>query len=376
LQLNKTKIIFSVTNDLSYDQRMQRICSSLAANNIDVELVGRNLPHSKPLNMTYNFKQTRLSCRFNKGKLFYLEYNIRLLFYLLKQQATAFCAIDLDTLFASGMANIFKQNTLIFDAHEHFTEVPEVTNRKITQWIWNTIGKIFIPRAKLCYTVGPQLANMLGEIYENKFEVIMNVPVLVNEVNLVDKVDRLSDKNNSHIFYQGALNESRGLEQAILAMHQVENIQLWLAGEGDLSQQLRDLVAKEKLENKVIFLGFIKPENLKELTANAKIGLNLLEPNGLSYYYSLANKYFDYLQAGVPCICANFPEYIAINNKYHCNVLVDCNVDLIANTINELLQNKILYDELKTNSLQASKNYNWNIEEQKLVNLYNRLFNK
>lgn len=361
---------------MSYDQRMQRICLSLVAANYEVELVGRNFPNSKPLNLNYNFKQIRLTCKINKGKLFYLEYNIRLFFYLLTHKSSAFCAIDLDTLFAVGLVSVLKQKTLIFDSHEHFTEVPEVTNRKVTQWIWNTIGKIFIPSAKLCYTVGPQLANILGGIYENKFEVIMNVPVLVDEVNLVDKVDRLSDKNNSYIFYQGALNESRGLEQAILAMHQVENVQLWLAGEGDLSIQLRELVMKEKLQNKVIFLGYIKPENLKSLTMNAKIGLNLLAPNGLSYYYSLANKYFDYMQAGVPSICANFPEYIAINNKYHCSLLVDCNIDLIAQSINELLQNKILYETLKNNSLKASKNFNWSLEEQKLIGLFKHLFNK
>jgi glycosyltransferase involved in cell wall biosynthesis len=370
LQLNKTKIIFCVTNDLSYDQRMQRICSSLAVN-YDVELVGRNLPNSKPLNLNYNFKQTRLTCKFNKGKFFYLEYNVRLFLYLLKQYSTAFCAIDLDTLFAVGLVSVLKQKTLVFDAHEHFTEVPEVTNRKVTQWIWNVIGKIFIPRSKLCYTVGPQLAYILGENYENKFEVIMNVPTLFDKVEKDDKVGRES----SYIFYQGALNESRGLEQAILAMHQVENLQLWLAGEGDLSEQLRELVVKEKLQNKVIFLGYIQPENLKKLTMNAKIGLNLLAPNGLSYYYSLANKYFDYMQAGVPCICANFPEYIAINNMYHCSMLVNCNVDLIAQSINELLQNNILYETLKNNSLQASNYFNWSIEEQKLIGLYNHLFN-
>ena len=356
---------------MSYDQRMQRICLSLAAANYDVELVGRNLPNSKPMNLNYNFKQTRLTCKFNKGKMFYLEYNVRLFIYLLKQYTTAFCAIDLDTLFAVGLVSVLKQKTLVFDSHEHFTEVPEVTNRKVTQWIWNTIGKIFIPNAKLCYTVGPQLANILGGIYENKFEVIMNVPTLVDKVDGVDKFD----KDISYIFYQGALNESRGLEQAILAMHQVENLQLWLAGEGDLSIQLRELVVKEKLQNKVIFLGYIQPENLKSLTLNAKIGLNLLAPNGLSYYYSLANKFFDYMQAGVPCICANFPEYIAINNKYHCSVLVDCNIDLIAQSINELLQNNTLYETLKNNSLKASKNFNWSLEEQKLIGLYKHLFN-
>ena len=363
---------------MSYDQRMQRICSSLATANYEVELVGRNLPNSKPLNLNHNFKQTRLTCKFNKGKLFYLEYNVRLFMYLLKQYTTAFCAIDLDTLFAVGLVSVLKQKTLIFDAHEHFTEVPEVTNRKVTQWIWNTIGKIFIPSAKLCYTVGPKLAIILGEIYENKFEVIMNVPALADGVDKVDKVDEVNgvDKDISYIFYQGALNESRGLEQAILAMHQVDNIQLWLAGEGDLSEQLRELVVKEKLQNKVIFLGYIQPENLKSITLNAKIGLNLLAPNGLSYYYSLANKYFDYMQAGVPCICANFPEYIAINNKYHCSVLIDCNIDLIAQSINELLQNNTLYETLKNNSLKASKNFNWSLEEQKLIGLYKHLFNK
>jgi glycosyltransferase involved in cell wall biosynthesis len=56
-------------------------------------------------------------------------------------------------------------------------------------------------------------------------------------------------------------------------------------------------------------------------------------------------------------------------------MLVDCNIDLIAQSINELLQNKILYETLKNNSLKASKNFNWSKEEQKLIGLYKHLFN-
>lgn len=339
---------------------MQRICSSIANAGYEVELVGRNLPNSKPLNTLFNFKQTRLNCWFNKGKFFYLEYNLRLLFYLISQSCYAICAIDLDTLLACGIATMVKNNKLIFDAHEHFTEVPEVTNRKITKAIWHKIGKLFIPKAQLCYTVGPQLANILGQVYSNQFEVIMNVPHEVNE---------------EYILYQGALNKSRGLAQSILAMHQVENIKLMIAGEGDLSGELRELVSKEKLQNKVQFLGFIQPNELKKITANAKLGLNLLEPNGLSYYYSLANKYFDYMQAGVPCICANFPEYIAINNIYNCSVLIDCEINSIANAINNLLSNNEQYNLLSKNCIQASANFNWNLEEQKLFNFYKNIMN-
>jgi glycosyltransferase involved in cell wall biosynthesis len=376
LQLKNKKIIFTVTNDLSYDQRMQRICSSLSNAGYEVELVGRKLLHSKPLRTDFNFKQTRLTCKINKGKLFYMEFNLRLLWYLLRQKTNAICAIDLDTILACGITATLNNNTLVFDAHEHFTEVPEVTNRKITKTIWHLIGKIFVPKAKLCYTVGPQLAKLLGTIYKNKFKVIMNVPVLVDAVERVDKVDAVNEvdgENPGYILYQGALNKSRGLEQGILAMHQVENIKLLIAGEGDLSSELRELVVKEKLENKVQFLGFVQPADLKQLTVNAKVGLNLLEPNGLSYYYSLANKFFDYMQAGVPCVCANFPEYKAINEKYHCSVLIDCEVNEIANSINELLSNQITYQTLSKNCILASQNFNWAIEDAKLLNFYKQI---
>lgn len=363
---------------------MQRICSSLANAGYEVELVGRKLLHSKPLRTDFNFKQIRLTCKINKGKFFYIEYNLRLLWYLLRQKTDAICAIDLDTILACGISATLNNNTLVFDAHEHFTEVPEVTNRKITKTIWHLIGKIFVPKAKLCYTVGPQLAKLLGTIYQNQFEVIMNVPVLVdavagvdkvngvNEVDSVNNVDKVEGENG-YILYQGALNKSRGLEQSILAMHQVENIKLLIAGEGDLSKELRELVVKEKLENKVQFLGFVQPADLKQLTVNAKVGLNLLEPNGLSYYYSLANKFFDYMQAGVPCICANFPEYEVIHEKYNCSILIDCGTDVIAASINSLLEDKNAYQTLSNNCVLAANYFNWNIEEAKLVAHYQQI---
>jgi hypothetical protein len=90
------KIIFTVTNDLNHDQRMIRICTALAAN-YDVHLIGRVLPHSKPI-VNQSFTQHRLNVWFQKGKLFYAEYNIRLFFFLLKKQFDMVCGIDLDTI--------------------------------------------------------------------------------------------------------------------------------------------------------------------------------------------------------------------------------------------------------------------------------------
>ncbi|HYM93602.1 MAG TPA: hypothetical protein VET23_05635, partial [Chitinophagaceae bacterium] len=76
------RIYLTVTNDLSYDQRMQRICTSLSNNGYLVTLVGLKLHHSIPLK-NETFRQKRIHCRFRKGKWFYREYNIRLFFFLL-----------------------------------------------------------------------------------------------------------------------------------------------------------------------------------------------------------------------------------------------------------------------------------------------------
>ena len=80
----KKRILFTVTTDLTYDQRMIRICTSLAEAGFDVTLVGRKLSRSLPLTQEL-FKQRRINCIFKKGKLFYIEYNTRLFLFTISK---------------------------------------------------------------------------------------------------------------------------------------------------------------------------------------------------------------------------------------------------------------------------------------------------
>ncbi|RYD93852.1 MAG: hypothetical protein EOP50_10450 [Sphingobacteriales bacterium] len=122
------RLILTVTNDLTYDQRMQRICSTLGGAGYDVTLVGRRLPGSLPLR-DRNFRQKRLRCLVNKGPLFYAEYNLRLFFYLLFQRFDGVCAADLDTSVPAFLAAYLNGAARIYDAHELFTEMKEVRTR-------------------------------------------------------------------------------------------------------------------------------------------------------------------------------------------------------------------------------------------------------
>lgn len=367
------KIILTVTNDLSYDQRMMRICESLSAAGYKVELVGRlrktslSLPE-KP------YHQTRLNCRFEKGKLFYLEYNLRLLFYLLFQRFDALCAIDLDTILPCLWASQWHRKPCVYDAHEYFTEVPEVVRRPRIRKVWEHVANYAVPRMKLCYTVGDGLAEQLSERYKVPFHSIRNMPV--RNAGAIDSPTELRfGVGEKIILYQGALNEGRGLEVAIEAMQGVEGAVLWLVGEGDLSDALRMQVARLGLSQKVHFLGYVPPSDLPAITAKAWIGLNLLENRGLSYYYSLANKAFDYIQAGLPSVQMDFPEYHRLNEEWQVfEVIAELEVQLLQQALRKLLEDSAHCQKLHENCLKAAPNLTWEKESEKLLALYKALF--
>lgn len=358
------QILCTVTNDLTYDQRMIRICTSLTNAGYRVQLVGRKRQNSKPLTRQ-PFEQKRFNCWLEKGKLFYLEYNIRLLFYLLFIKYDIVCSVDLDTILPGLIISRLKRKKCIYDAHEYFTETPEVVRRPVVKRVWEWVAAFAIPRVDAAYTVGEGLATLFEKRYKKAFDVIRNMPFYQ---------DAIAKPDQNIILYQGVLNEGRGLEQVILAMQTIENATLWLAGEGDLSTVLRKQVADLQLESKVKFLGYLPPVELQKVTLQAKIGLNLLENRGLSYYYSLANKAFDYIQAGIPSIQMNFPEYQQLNKRYETFILInDQDIDTLKNAIQELVKNPILYDELHDNCLKARQMLIWEKEEVKLSSIYKNI---
>ncbi len=369
--MKKKKIIFTVINDLTYDQRMIRICKSLVTKNYEVLLVGRKLPHSKPLT-TQPFQQKRLYCFFQKGKFFYLEYNLRLFFFLFLNKFDGVCAIDLDTILPAFYISRWKGKKMIYDAHEYFTEVPEVVRRPQVKSIWERVGNLTVPNIQHCYTVGNSLAEILKEKYKTHFEVIRNVPVLSKE-EIIKSPKYTSSK--PILLYQGALNEGRGLEEMLEAMTVLDEVEFWLAGEGDLSDFLRKKTIQLQIENRVKFLGYLLPEELKELTPHVHIGINFLKNTSLNYYYSLANKTFDYVNAGVPAIHMNFPEYKKLINEFEVGILIDdLEKETIATAVNTLLQKEDFYKKIKNNCQQAKVEWNWEKEEKKLIAFYDDLF--
>ena len=360
-------LVFTVTNDLTYDQRMIRICHSLAMAGFGICLIGRKLKDSPPLGQQ-SFKQKRLNCFFTKGKLFYLEFNFRLFVFLLFRRMDCICAIDLDTILPCYLVSRLRGIQRVYDAHELFCEMQEIVERPVIYKTWKWLEKKTVPKFQYGYTVNQPIAEEFRQMYGVNYEVIRNASVLQPLV--------IPDKKQKYILYQGSVNKGRSFETLIPAMKLV-NAPLIICGDGNFLDQAKKLVAGHGLEKKIFFKGKLDPETLRSYTVNAWVGVTLFENHGLSNYFSLANRFFDYLHAGIPQVCVNYPVYHDLNNNRPFAVLIDdLAPDTIASAINSLFDDEQLYHSLQENCLLVRQQLNWQQEEKKLISFYNQIMNK
>lgn len=343
---------------------MQRICTSIRNAGYDVTLIGRELSYSKPLNPK-SFNQIRWKMVFNKGKLFYLFYNLRLLIHYLTNKYHIIVANDLDTMAAGFLASKIKRVPLVYDAHEYFPQLPEVVHRPFTHWVWQTLEKITVPQTKYCYTINQSYANIFKEKYDKDFLIFRNIAQF--------KESEIPEKKEKFILYQGAVNVGRGIEQMIEAM-QFLDYKLVICGRGDVFEKCQQLAKQFQVENKVEFKGFIPPEELRKITLQASLGFTFFTNDGDSYYYSLANRFFDYFHNGVPQLCMNYPEYAAINKQYKVAHLVgDLSIPKIVEAVKAVMGNEDYYNELSQNCLTARTKINWQNEAKRLVEFYDEI---
>ena len=139
--------------------------------------------------------------------------------------------------------------------------------------------------------------------------------------------------------------------------------------------KIKKLIIKKKLQHKILLKGKVSPKDLHLITQQARVGINLVEPVGLNQVYSLANKFFDYIQAGIPQVTMNFPEYKKINDSFEVAVLLNTiDAQEISFAVNLLLNNTVVYNKVKYNCKTAREIYNWQQEEIKLILFYKNVF--
>ena len=362
--------VVSVINDLVTDNRVNKSCLTLMECGYDVVLIGRELPSSLPIK-NWPFATERMRLLFLKGPLFYFFFNFRLFFKLLFKKADLLFANDLDTLLPNYWVSKIKSIPLIYDSHELFCEVPELLNAPFKQKIWLKVEKSIVPKLKSCITVNDSIAKIFEEKYKVKFQAIRNIPAAVENFKPLSKEQLGLPLDKKIILLQGAgINIDRGAEELVDAMKFVDNAFLLIIGGGDCWDILQKKVTDQDLWKKIALIEKMPKLQLMSYTFNADLGISIDKNTNLNYYYSLPNKIFDYLQAGVPILATHLPEIEKIITAYKTGIFIeDHQPETIANAIEKILSSEQMLLEYKQNTKIAARELNWEKEKQKLISI-------
>ncbi|RLJ90665.1 glycosyltransferase family 4 protein [Planococcus citreus] len=264
-----------------------------------------------------------------------------------------------------------KGKTIIYDIHE---DLPRALLSK--KWITPLIRK--------------PLANLL-EIYENnsakKFDYLITATPFITErfirinsnttnINnypLLKELQSTSDKEQrfkrKQVCYVGGLGSIRGSNQLLEAANFINGT---IQVAGPLSP--KELEDKLNVHGSFNYLGNISREEVKELLSASMAGIVtfLPEPNHIN---AQPNKMFEYMSAGIPVICSNFPLWRSIIERHNCGICVDPESPKdISSAINYLFENPEIAKKMGENGRRAVEGeYNWERESQKLISIYQKI---
>lgn len=370
------RAIVCVTNDLCTDQRVHKTCIALEKCGYQVTLYGRLLQHSFPLSRKYTTLRKRHI--FNRGPLFYAEYNLRLFLFLLLQRPQLIWANDLDTLSAAFLASKIANTSLMYDTHEYFTETPELVKRPLVQKCWELIEKSMFSKIPCILTVNQSIATLYQQKYRKQIHVIRNIPETIVLETSPTKTDLQLPLDKKILIIQGAgINIDRGAEEACKAMFYLENCVLLIIGNGDVIPELKKWVDLNHLHHKILFRDRMDFKSLRAYTQLADLGLAIDKDTNINYRYSLPNKLFDYLHAHIPVLYSGLPELKNILETFDAGYQITSHDPAhLAQVIQHVFSNPAEYDMKKKNAIRAGRELNWEDEEKKLITIISTTSNE
>ncbi len=300
----------------------------------------------------------------------YFEFIVR--FLIGSPQAEIIHCHDLGTLPIGVLAKIFWKNKpiIIYDAHEY--EIGRSNLSFLTKKINFLVEKSLIRYASKIITVSSSIAKEYKKSYNfiKKPYIILNCPTYkdVKNNNLLRNELGIS-KDKTIFLYQGGLSKGRGIEVLLDAFQQIQNDQdvIVFMGYGPLENKIQTIA---KTAKNIFFKPAVSQKILLNYTASADYGIIFYENNCLNHKFCLPNKVFEYAMANLPIIASNLFELTQFIKTSQVGVSAETNDSQgLLRAIKKI--KSMDRDQLKKNIKIVSKKYNWEAQEDLLLEIYN-----
>lgn len=307
----------------------------------------------------------------------FAQYDLRALRPAIELKADVYHAQDLYSLPVAAVAATLNLSKLIYESRELFTETASLIGRDLEKKVWASQERWLIRRCDRVLTVCDSIAGVLSARY------MIPKPLVIRSLPHFEVVER-SDLLREHLgidperlimLYQGNLMEGRGLPELIDAISDIESVDLVIIGQGPLKRYLEQYVRDAGLKETIHFMDFIPRDKLLAFTVCADLGVHLIQNTCLNHYYSLPNKLFEYIMAGIPVVVSNFPEIRRIVSEYDVGITVDpSNRYEIKEALKRLLGDHQLRETFAQKARKAAQELNWEKEAEKLKQVYSEIF--
>jgi colanic acid biosynthesis glycosyl transferase WcaI len=214
---------------------------------------------------------------------------------------------------------------------------------------------------RICYRNCDMITVTTEEI-KRRIEETYNISndkfsLLPNGVDI--KMFKPSTVKKNRIIYAGNIGLAQDLEKFILAVKKVNEkfpLEFYLVGDGDIKNDLMELVKKENLESIVFFTGPLEREKIPRLIAESLMGVAPLK-NIYSLNYAIPTKVYEYMSCGIPFIATGKGEIEYLTNISKAGTIADNNIESICKTITSLLENKKMSNEMGDNGRDFVQKY-------------------
>lgn len=373
-----------VRNDMQHDARVAKEARTLAVAGHQVTVLaeaGGGLPLREEADGYVVLRVRRPDTKIIG--LRYLAHRRGVLRELLATAPDVFHAHDADALEPVGVAAQRLGVPYVYDSHELFLKQKR-RGRGRAYWagflaLYAWVERRYVRDAAGRITVSRPIADYLGRRYGRHFELVPNYPEVDasptrREIRSLPGAERIPAEAPI-VLRLGGLTPGRGVEQLVDAMALVEGAHLVLLGQGSIAHDLRRRADDRGVGDRVHVMAPVPEAQVVDYATSAQVGVSPAIPSSLNDAYSLPNKLFQYMAAGIPIVASDFPHLREIVLQPRAGLLADMrDPRAIAAAIGSVLRDPAATSEMGANGRRAAlTRFNWQRSAETLLALYQRI---
>lgn len=375
----KTDICMIVHNDVTHDSRVRKEAASLSAAGWNVTVVGIALGNTDVAGTesVNGFTIVRVK-PWGKGtgtirKLLQLVSVLPSVIVQLRRiNARAYHGHDFVGLLILALAGIWRR-PVIYDAHELFFEGNFKGNSRLVRLALKCLRpleKVLAHRAVGVITVGDKVAEQLAKNLSIDVPTVVRNAVDIRGLVAEPAVD-FGTAGCRTVVHSGGIVGDRHLPELVEALNYLpEDVIVVLMGAGILQKSLLEQAQTQGVASRLKVIPPVYPEQVSPTLSQADLGAVLIASDDLNFLFSLPNKFFECVAAGLPIISSSNPEIASLVERYDIGVI--CNPKdppAIAQAILTALKPENL-SRFQQNVEKARNEVTWEHEEKTLVTFY------